>query len=402
MMLQNKKIVLGVSGSIAAYKSAELIRLLVKEGCEVKVIMTESAKAFITPLTLATLSKNEVLSSYYNSDNGVWHNHVELGLWADLMLIAPASANTLAKMAVGLCDNLLLATFLSARCPVFIAPAMDLDMLSHAATQHNLKLLQQRNTLLIESETGELASGLYGKGRMAEPEHILAYLRNHFNTDASLTGFHALVTAGPTYENLDPVRFIGNYSSGKMGFAIARCLAENGAKVTLVSGPTHLQVLHPNITRENVTSAEEMFQACMNHAASQEIIVMSAAVADYKPEQIAQQKIKKKDLIFLLKLNKTKDILKEMGAMKKKGQILVGFALETNDELKNAQEKLKNKNLDFVVLNSLKDEGAGFKSDNNKITIIDKKNNVTEFPLKSKDAVAADIVNKIIELTQHA
>lgn len=397
-MLRNKKILLGVSGSIAAYKTALLIRLLVKEGAEVKVVMTDSAKDFITPLTLSTLSKNPVLSDFYTPSDGSWTNHVELGLWADVFLIAPASANTIAKMATGQADNLLTAVYLSARCEVWIAPAMDLDMWQHASTQGNIEKLRQYGNRIIEPGTGELASGLEGKGRMAEPEELAEMLGEHFGKTLRLSGKKALVTAGPTYENLDPVRFIGNYSSGKMGFAIAECLAEQGADVTLVSGPTHLKPENPFIRRVNIVSADEMFQVCMENAPSADIVVMSAAVADYRPEHIAGQKIKKKDMLYLLRLTKTTDILKELGNAKPKKQVLVGFALETENELKNAKEKLKSKNLDFIVLNSLNDKGGAFGSDLNKITLIDKKNKTTSFPLKPKAEVAADIVEKIVEL----
>lgn len=398
-MLRNKKILLGVSGSIAAYKSALLIRLLVKEGAEVKVVMTPSAQDFITPLTLATLSKNPVHSEFYSANDGTWNNHVELGLWADLFLIAPATGSTLSKMATGQSDNLLLACYLSARCPVWFAPAMDLDMWTHPATQYNVKRLQEYGNKMLEPGSGELASGLEGQGRMAEPEEILEQVKTYFGQTLKLQGKKALVTAGPTYENLDPVRFIGNYSSGKMGFAIAEALAEQGAEVTLVSGPTHLKTINSSIARINIVSAEDMLNTCTELAPSQDIVVMSAAVADYRPENIAQQKIKKKDVLFLLRLTKTTDVLKQLGANKPKNQILVGFALETENELKNAKEKLKNKNLDFIVLNSMNDKGAGFSSDQNKITIIDKKNKANTFPLKNKGEVAQDIVAKIVELT---
>lgn len=398
-MLRNKKILLGVSGSIAAYKSALLIRLLVKEGAEVKVVMTPSAQDFITPLTLATLSKNPVHAEFYSANDGTWNNHVDLGLWADLFLIAPATGSTLSKMAAGQSDNLLLACYLSARCAVWFAPAMDLDMWTHPATQSNVKRLQEYGNKMLEPGNGALASGLEGQGRMAEPEEILEQVKNHFGQTLKLQGKKAMVTAGPTYENLDPVRFIGNYSSGKMGFAIAEALAEQGAEVTLVSGPTHLNPSHSSIKRINIVSAEDMLNTCTELASSQDIVVMSAAVADYRPENIAQQKIKKKDVLFLLRLTKTTDVLKELGANKPKNQILVGFALETENELKNAKEKLKSKNLDFIVLNSMNDKGAGFSSDQNKITIIDKKNKANAFPLKNKGEVAKDIVAKIVELT---
>ncbi len=398
-MLRNKKILLGVSGSIAAYKTALLIRLLVKEGAEVKVVMSASAQTFITPLTLATLSKNPVLTDFFNPHDGTWNNHVELGIWADLFLIVPATGNTMAKLANGINDNLLGSVYLSARCPVWFAPAMDLDMWLHPATQASVAKLGSYGNRILEPGTGDLASGLEGKGRMMEPEEIFASILEHFGKSLRLYGKKALVTAGPTHENLDPVRFIGNYSSGKMGFAIAEALAKEGAEVTLVSGPTHLATRNPDIKRVNIVSAEEMYAVCMEHAPSQQIVVMAAAVADYRPENIARQKIKKKDVLFLLRLTKTTDILKQLGTNKPKDQVLVGFALETENELKNAKEKLKSKNLDFIVLNSMNDEGAGFSSDQNKITIVDKKNKATAFPLKNKEDVARDIVEKIVELT---
>lgn len=398
-MLRNKKILLGVSGSIAAYKTALLIRLLVKEGAEVKVVMSPSAQTFITPLTLATLSKNPVLTDFFNTQNGSWNNHVELGTWADLFIVVPATANTMAKLANGISDNLLGTTYLSARCPVWFAPAMDLDMWLHPATQDAVAKLESYGNHILEPGTGDLASGLEGKGRMMEPEEIFTSIQEHFGKSLRLFGKKAMVTAGPTHENLDPVRFIGNYSSGKMGFAIAEVLAEQGAEVTLISGPTHLATRNPDIKRLNIVSAEEMYQTCTEHAPSQQIVVMAAAVADYRPENIARQKIKKKDVLFLLRLTKTTDILKQLGANKPKDQVLVGFALETENELKNAKEKLKSKNLDFIVLNSMKDKGAGFSSDQNKITIVDKKNKAIAFPLKDKEDVARDIVEKIVELT---
>lgn len=397
-MLSGKKIILGITGSIAAYKAAILTRLLVKEGAEVKVVMTAASQEFITPLTLSTLSKNPVLSQFKNGDTGEWNNHVDLGLWGDAMVIAPASANTMAKMAQGLCDSLLLATYLSARCPVFFAPAMDLDMYRHPATAANIAALQSYGNELIPPGNGELASGLSGVGRMAEPEEIVAFLRNYFGTNQPLKDKKAMVSAGPTYENIDPVRFIGNHSSGKMGFAIALQLAERGAQVTLVAGPSQQHIAHPNITRVNVTSAKQMYDACVSHAASQDIVVMAAAVADYSPERVAEEKIKKAGEEMTLKLVKTPDILKQLGENKPKSQLLIGFALETNNELEHAQEKLKNKNLDFIVLNSMRDEGAGFGVDTNKIVILDKNNTRTDFELKSKTAVAVDIVDKIISL----
>ncbi len=398
-MLKGKKIILGVTGGIAAYKSAMLTRLLIKQGAEVKVIMTEDAKAFVTPLTLATLSKHPIHSAMVaNEQTGEWSNHVELGLWADLLLIAPATANTLAKMAHGLCDNLLLATYLSARCKTYIAPAMDLDMFAHTATQNNLEKLRQYGNIVLPVEDGELASGLSGKGRMLEPEAILDFLIQHTTATQKLKGKRVLVTAGPTYESIDPVRFIGNHSSGKMGFAIAETFARHGAKVTLISGPTDLQLQHENISRINVTSAEEMYDKTIKLFSKTDIAVMSAAVADYTPEKVSITKIKKSGNELHLKLLKTKDILAELGRIKNKKQILIGFALETDHELENARKKLKAKNLDFIVLNSLKTAGAGFSHDTNKVTIIHKNGSVQEFKLKSKSEVANDIVNQIIEL----
>ena len=394
-MLAGKKILLGVSGSIAAYKSVLLVRLLVKEGAEVKVVMTPAAHDFITPLTLATVSKNPVLTNFAKEDTGVWNNHVDLGRWADVLVIAPASANTLAKMATGVCDNLLLAVYLSARCPVFFAPAMDLDMLQHASTKNNIQKLAGWGNHQIDPGHGELASGLIGMGRMAEPEEILIKLKNHFNAPASLTGKKALVTAGQTHEALDPVRFIGNNSSGKMGYAIAEELANKGAEVVLISGPTHLTTTHANIKLMRVTSAEEMYQACISNFDTCDIAVLSAAVADYKPATRADQKIKKLGATINLELVKTHDIAEELGKLKKK-QFVVGFALETENEKVNAQKKIAAKNFDLIVLNSLNDAGAGFGHDTNKITLIDKKNQATEFILKSKKEVAADIVNAIL------
>ena len=399
-MLAGKKILLGVSGSIAAYKSVLLVRLLVKEGAEVKVVMTPAAHDFITPLTLATVSKNPVLTKFAKDDTGVWNNHVDLGRWADALVMAPASANTLAKMATGVCDNLLMAVFLSARCPVFFAPAMDLDMLQHPSTKNNIQKLVGWGNHQIDPGHGELASGLIGTGRMAEPEEILIKLKNHFNAPAPLTGKKALVTAGPTHEALDPVRFIGNNSSGKMGYAIAEELANKGAEVVLISGPTHLTAMHANIKLMRVTSAEEMYQACISNFDTCDIAVLSAAVADYKPTTRADQKIKKSETSINLELVKTRDIAEELGKLKKK-QFVVGFALETENEKINAQKKIASKNFDLIVLNSLNDAGAGFGHDTNKITLIDKKNQATEFILKSKKEVAADIVNAIL-LHTHA
>lgn len=396
-MLSGKKIIVGVSGSIAAYKSAILVRLLVKAGAEVKVIMTSSAKDFITPLTLSTLSKNPVLSEFVNDEQGSWNNHVDLGLWADAFVIAPASANTLGKMANGLCDNLLIGVYLSARCPVFFAPAMDLDMLQHPSTKSNIEKLVSWGNQQINPAYGELASGLIGNGRMAEPEEIVSFLENHFSNSKKLTGKKALVTAGPTYEALDPVRFIGNNSSGKMGFAIAEELANQGAEVELVSGPTHLSMNHVGVKLTCVVSAEEMFNACSSKFASSSITVLSAAVADYKPTNRADQKIKKSGDQMTVELTKTHDIAAELGKQKKNGQLIVGFALETENEKANAQKKIVSKNFDLIVLNSLNDKGAGFGHDTNKIVLIDKNGAAKEFNLKSKKEVAKDIVNAIID-----
>ncbi len=400
--LQGKKILLGVTGSIAAYKSAMLIRLLVKEGAEVKVLMTKSAADFITPLTLSTLSKNKVLSDLVDDRESLWNNHVELGLWADVMIVAPASANTIAKFAHGMCDNILSAVYLSARCKVCIAPAMDEDMWKHTATQQNISTLESFGNEIISVENGELASGLVGEGRMAEPETILEFAENYFTKKNSehkrLKGKKALVTAGPTHEAIDPVRFIGNHSSGKMGIAIAEKLAGEGADVELILGPSSLAPKNLSIKTTQVTSANEMYEAAIKAFKKVDIAVMSAAVADYAPENVSSQKIKKHNGNALnLSLKKTPDILKALGNKKHNGQILVGFALETNDELKNAKEKLKKKNLDFIVLNSMKDAGAGFQHDTNRITIIDRSKKIFPFELKSKQEVAKDIVDFIVK-----
>lgn len=395
-MLNGKKILVGVTGSIAAYKAAFLVRLLVKEEAEVKVIMTGAAKDFVTPLTLSTLSKNPVLSEFTDGDQGEWNNHVALGLWADLMLIAPASANTIGKMANGLCDNLLLATYLSARCPVFFAPAMDLDMYQHPAVLDNIKKLESFGNRMIEAQYGELASGLIGTGRMAEPEDLIATINAHFSSASALSGKRVLITAGPTYEAIDPVRFIGNYSSGKMGYALAEAAAKAGAKVTLISGPTHLEIKHPNIQRQSVRSGNEMYEACQKVFTTMDVTIFAAAVADYAPDVVADQKIKKKGDKMSIELSKTIDIAKTLGQKKKNTQLNVGFALETNNELENAKEKIIAKNFDMIVLNTLQDNGAGFGHDTNKISIIDKANNIQNFELKTKTEVAKDIVDAII------
>lgn len=398
-MLEGKNVVLGVCGSIAAYKSALLVRLLVKAGANVQVVMTADATNFITPLTLATLSKNPALTEYFTPETGEWNNHVELGLWADFMVIAPASANTLAKMATGLVDNLLTAVYLSAKCPVYFAPAMDLDMWKHTSTKSNIQTLQGFGNIMIAPGSGELASGLYGEGRMAEPEEIIDFLTADIRKKLPLVNIKALVTAGPTYEAIDPVRFIGNHSSGKMGFAIADELARLGADVTLVAGPSAQKSKQRSIKRVDVTSAAEMLGACQQHYADSRICIMSAAVADYTPINVATQKIKKQDGTSLtIETKKTVDILKYLGDNKRDGQLLVGFALETNNEEQNATDKLQKKNLDFIVLNSLGDAGAGFAVDTNKITIIDRNLQKTTFSLKTKDEVAADICQKVISL----
>jgi phosphopantothenoylcysteine decarboxylase/phosphopantothenate--cysteine ligase len=397
-MLTNKNILLGVCGSIASYKSASLTRLLVKAGANVKVLMTKDACNFITPLTLSTLSKNPVFSEYFDPKTGTWNNHVELGLWADILIIAPASANTLAKFANGLCDNLLSAVYLSAKCPVYFAPAMDLDMWRHPATQKNISSLIAYGNLMIKPAYGELASGLTGEGRMAEPEEIIQFILDKYQKGLPLKGKKALVTAGPTYEAIDPVRFIGNHSSGKMGYAIAEQLSVLGAEVTLVSGPTSLNLTDKRINRIDVTSAEEMLQACLSNFNNCDISICSAAVADYRPKEVANLKIKKDSPEFGLDLVKTPDILAKLGQEKKAGQILIGFALETNNEVENAIKKLEKKNLDFIVLNSMNDEGGAFKNDNNKITIIDRNKKQEKFELKPKNEVAVDICKKILDL----
>ena len=393
-MLQNKKILLGVTGSIAAYKTAVLTRLLVKAGTEVKIVMTPAAKDFVTPLSLSTLSKNPVLADLAENDS--WANHVMLGRWADVMLIAPLSCNTLAKMTTGLCDNLLMAVYLSATCPVVVAPAMDEDMWHHASTKKNLETLSAFGNHIIPVDNGELASGLVGEGRMAEPEAIVNWLHDFFFNEKELSGKKILITAGPTYEKIDPVRFIGNHSSGKMGVAIAEEMKSRGADVTLVLGPSGIKV-NGGIKVMNVTSAAEMLEACEKEFATSDITIMSAAVADYTPVQAAEEKIKKTETDLTVSLTKTTDILKKLGAAKTSNQVLVGFALETNNETEYALQKLQSKNADMIVLNSLQDAGAGFGHDTNKITIFDKTGKAYPFGIKSKKEVAKDIVNTIIQ-----
>ena len=397
-ILSGKKVLLGISAGIAAYKTASLVRLFIKQGAEVKVVMTPASKDFISPLTLSTLSKNPVYSSFTSEEdeNEVWNNHVELGLWADLIIVAPATANTMAKMASGVCDNLLLATYLSAKCPVYFAPAMDLDMYKHPSTLSSFKVLKSYGNIMINATSGELASGLVGEGRMAEPEDIVSFIENDIIDKLPLKDKKVIITAGPTYEAIDPVRFIGNHSSGKMGYEIAREAAQLGAEVTLVSGPTHETVSNNLIKIIPVVSAEEMYNAVHEYYEYADVAILSAAVADFKPKQVANQKIKKKEDRLVLELEKTKDILSSLGAIKKH-QYLVGFALETNNELENAKAKLKSKNLNLIVLNSLNDKGAGFKTETNKVTFIDDKNQIIEFQLKSKRDVAKDLLNEIIK-----
>ena len=394
--MKGKKILLAVTGSIAAYKAAFLTRLFIKAGAEVQILMTDAAKHFITPLTLTTLSKRPVFSEIISEES--WNNHVELGLWADALIIAPATATTLSKLAVGMSDNIVTATYLSARCPVFIAPAMDLDMWHHPATVRNLNLLRGDGCHLIPVGYGELASGLVGDGRMAEPEDILHFLSAFFNKKQDFQGKKILITAGPTYEALDPVRFIGNRSSGKMGIALAEELAERGAAVTLILGPSKLKTEHPSVLTLCVESAQQMYEAAMTHFDSCDAAVLAAAVADYRPKHVSDIKIKKKEGDLTIELEKTTDIAAALGAIKKQNQKIVGFALETNNELSNAVSKLKRKNFDFIVLNSLRDAGAGFSYDTNKITIVFDENNIKTFELKQKDDVARDIVNELSKL----
>lgn len=393
-MMKGKKIVLGITGSIAAYKAAVLTRLLIKKGAEVQIVITPAGKEFITPITLSALTSKPVISEFFSQCDGTWHSHVDLGLWADAMLIAPATASTIGKMAHGIADNMLITTYLSMKAPVFVAPAMDLDMFAHPATQHNLDILRSYGNHIIEPTAGELASHLVGKGRMEEPENIVAALESFFQKNSSMAGKKILITAGPTYEKIDPVRFIGNYSSGKMGYALAEECAARGAEVTLVSGPVNLSVNHPNINRIDVESAEQMYNACMSHYPTSDAGILCAAVADFTPECVADKKIKREKDDLTLNLKPTHDIAAALGKIKTDSQRLVGFALETNDETAHAQDKLKRKNFDFIVLNSLNDKGAGFRCDTNKITIIDG-SKAEEYPLKTKKEVAADIIDKL-------
>ena len=399
-MLKGKKVLLAVTASIAAYKTAELVRLFKKAGASVKVIQTEASLHFVTPLTLATLSENSVLSQMIDADSGEWNNHVDLGLLADFMVIAPLTANTMAKMTTGECDNLLLATYLSAKCPVYFAPAMDLDMYKHPSTLYNIEKLQSFGNILIPSGFGELASGLVGEGRMAEPSEIIEHIIADLSKDLPLSNKEVLITAGPTYEAIDPVRFIGNRSSGKMGISLALECANNGAKVNLVLGPSHIAVKHSNIRVSKVESASEMFKMVNSYFESSDIAIFAAAVADYTTSIVAKNKIKKSDEKLTISLLKTTDILSEMALKKTAKQFVVGFALETENELENAKEKLKSKNLDMIVLNSLNNKGAGFEHNTNKITIIDKQNNIFDFELKDKSEVAKDIIAKIMDLSQ--
>jgi phosphopantothenoylcysteine decarboxylase/phosphopantothenate--cysteine ligase len=397
-VLSGKKILIGISGGIAAYKTANLVRLLIKAGAQVQVVMSPASLHFVTPLTLATLSKKPVYSTFYNEEegNGEWNNHVELGLWADFMLIAPATANTLSKMANGNCDNLLIATYLSAKCPVYFAPAMDLDMYKHPSTLDSFHKLKTFGNIMIPAESGELASGLVGEGRMAEPENIVAFLEKDIASKLPLKGKKILITAGPTYEAIDPVRFIGNHSSGKMGFDIADEAANNGAEVILVSGPTHLNVKNNSVKVVRVTSAQEMYDACHEYYIEVDVAIAAAAVADYRPKNVANQKIKKNDSTFSIELEKTKDILASLGEQKK-NQFLIGFALETENEIEHAKQKIQKKNLDLIVLNSLNDKGAGFGQPTNKVTFISKDFEIEPKELKSKEEVAQDIINKVIQ-----
>jgi phosphopantothenoylcysteine decarboxylase/phosphopantothenate--cysteine ligase len=396
-VLRGKKIILGISGGIAAYKTANLVRLFIKAGAQVQVIMTPASLDFITPLTLSTLSKNPVYSTFFDEENGSkWNNHVDIGLWGDLMVIAPATANTLSKMANGTCDNLVLATYLSAKCPVYYAPAMDLDMYKHPSTIQSFNTLSHFGNIMIPAESGELASGLSGEGRMAEPENIVAFLEADLTKNLPLKGKKILITAGPTYEAIDPVRFIGNHSTGKMGYDLANEAANLGAKVVLVSGPTSLKVTNDSIEVIHVVSAKEMYDACISQYELMDVLIAAAAVADYKPKSSANHKIKKSEDVFSLELEKTNDILATLGKFKTK-QFLIGFALETENEIENAKLKIQKKNLDLIVLNSLQDAGAGFGGSTNKVTFIDSDFNIEPKELKLKEEVAIDILNKVIK-----
>ncbi len=392
--MKGKNILIGVSAGIAAYKIASLIRLFITQGAHVQIVMTPMAREFITPLTLATLSKRPIMVDFYNPENGDWNSHVDIGLWADVMIIAPATANTLAKMAHGIADNLLLTTYLSAKCPVFFAPSMDLDMFNHPATQQNIKILTERGNHCIDAESGELASGLIGKGRLAEPEEIYRQVDQFFSRSLTFENKTVLITAGPTYESIDPVRFIGNYSSGKMGYALAQEFIRRGAKVILVSGPVAIDA-PKEAELYKVISANEMYEECVKHFTACDIAIMNAAVADFMPKEQFSSKVKREKNNLNIELMPTRDIASKLGQMKKKDQVLVGFALETDNEFKNAFAKLKKKNFDFIVLNSLNDEGAGFNFDTNKISIINSDNNIIKFELKSKSEIAKDIIEEL-------
>ena len=393
-VLKNKKIVLGITGSIAAYKAAYLCRALIKKGAEVQVVITPSGKEFITPVTLSALTQKPVVSEFFSANDGTWHSHVDLGLWADLMLIAPATAATIGKMANGIADNMLITTYLSMKAPVFIAPAMDLDMFAHPSTQKNLEILKSYGNQIIEPATGYLASALEGKGRMEEPDNIVLYLEHFFEREQDLAKKKIIITAGPTYEKIDPVRYISNYSSGKMGYALAEECAERGAEVVLISGPVNLKTIHRNIKKIQVESAEEMYRIAQQNFPDTDIAILCAAVADYKPKHFSETKMKRKgEEQLTIELTPNPDIAASLGKLKNEKQVLAGFALETDNEIINAQEKLKKKNLDFIVLNSLKEEGAGFQGDTNKISILDSEGNKTDYPLKTKKEVAADIIN---------
>lgn len=394
-MLKGKKIVLGITGSIAAYKAAVLVRTLIKKGAEVQVVMTPAAKEFITPLTLSTLTSKPVVSEFFDRRDGSWHSHVDLGLWADAMIIAPATASSIGKMANGIADNMLITTYLSMKAPVFLAPAMDLDMYAHPSTQKNLQTLLSYGNHIIEPGVGEMASHLVGKGRMEEPERIAGVLESFFSAKEDLKGKQVMITAGPTYEKIDPVRFIGNYSSGKMGFALAEECASRGAKVTLICGPVTLTTQNPMISRVNVESAQQMYEAAMQNFGHSDAAILCAAVADFTPETVANQKIKREKDDLVIRLKPTHDIAASLGQIKQPNQLLAGFALETNNELSHAQGKLERKNFDFIVLNSLNDKGAGFQHDTNKITIVDHKE-IVPYPLKPKTEVAKDIIDKLV------